>query len=364
MRPRDGQEPASPLQVGVAPRDRGSGRKQAADQRPRTACFLAALRLTSHLDHGRVAAEFAERAARHREGHKVGVHSVIHRFQRDRALHAEFALHEREDRIDEIRESELLRFRAEPRPVRVRTEVPEKQSNVQIHADARAGGSADVLGDVHEQIEQMEFRPKLIRAAGAQDRVIPCMREITVPVRVLREILLQKLRVDLVELRVAHICENGLPVDFDLKALRLHERVAPLPILRPNQKIDIAEGAQLRDRVVIAHDAALDEQMVDPLRRQLSAQAGQRFRPAGKPRHRLQADAAQQLRVRRTVLVRPAHDGMAENARDRVHVCQQLQRRPTARKRTRVLLLHEAAQDFQQIGRCVIQGKTPPDSPE
>ena len=162
----------------------------------------------------------------------------------------------------------------------------------------------------------MVFRPEHIGVRSLRLGIVPDVGEVFPIIRALGDIRLEHMGVDLIELGAADVAEHRLPVLLGLEAPLLHERVAPLPILRTDEKIDIPEGAQLRDRIIIPHHIALEEQVVNSLIGERLRQLLHGLAALGEQRHRLQALAAHGLREGRAVLMRPAHDRVAENAGD------------------------------------------------
>ena len=263
----------------------------------------------------------AEYASRHGEFQEGPHRLLLHSRQLDRTLYAEGLLHQMQDNIRKICEPQLPKLLPNPVPVQGSAEVPEERRHIQIHSDScpRAG---DMLGNVGQQIHEMKLRLELVAAVVVCLGIPPQIPEVPPVVRLVGDIDIHDLRMDLIVFYILNVSEHRFPVSLRLISQATQQRVALRPVLQTDDDIDIAKGSQLRHRVIRPQDIALHHDMVDPVPGQGLAEHLRQRRPAGKQRDGVQANASQgcfHLFVRADM---PGHGHIAQNSGNAVDLAE------------------------------------------
>ena len=150
--------------------------------------------------------------------------------------------------------------------------------------------------------------------------IAPQIPEVPPVVRLVGDIDIHDLRMDLIVFHVLNVSEHRLPVSLRLISKRAQQFVAFSPILQTDHNVDIAEGSQLRHRVILPQDKAFHQDMVNPVPGQGLAELLRQSPPAGIQCDGVQANASQgcfHLFVRAD---RPGHGHIAQNSGNAVNL--------------------------------------------
>lgn len=351
VHPRDRQQEVAFLQIGIAVFKVVGGWEGVPEQRLELGDLLPVPILLFQEYDALVAAIVAENAGFHGEIEEILLHLIRDGMERDGTFDLEPLLRRRQDDVCEICKAELLEFPLDPRPVKRLSEVLHKEGDVEVHPDSRAR-PADVLGDVRQKVQEMEFR-LIGEAVSVPDvwdghGVLENAAEIGDVVGLVRDVHLHDVGVHLVVLRSAAVGIDRLVVGLARVVEGSHQLVAPLPILRADDEVDIAVGTKLRHGVVILHHEALHHEVVDARLAELFHQRLHLFAAADVEGKGVEAAAAHAFECHLVGELRPAHVGVGDDAGGGVDA-RQAQKLPgiILRQKLRLPVRDKAFQYFQ-----------------